>query len=62
LQPARSNSSKKRNAADYDPLLRVTSLDAIAAVAEARVALQRFGAATPDQREAFLSLLLFPPR
>ena len=53
---------QKRNAADYDPLIRVKSSDATTAIAFARGAVRRFNAADPGQRETFLSLLLFPPR
>jgi hypothetical protein len=52
----------KRHSADYDPLTRVKTSDAEVAIILARTALRRFSAATPVKREAFLSLLLFPPR
>jgi hypothetical protein len=53
---------QKRHAADYAPLIRVLTSDAIVAVRMARAALTRFNNASPARREAFLSLLLFPPR
>jgi hypothetical protein len=53
---------EKRHSADYDPLIRVRTSDAALAVSTARAAIQRFGGAPAVQREAFLSLLLFPPR
>jgi hypothetical protein len=53
---------EKRHAADYDPLIRVKSLDALLAVSTARNALNRFQRASAGRRKAFLSLLLFPPR
>jgi hypothetical protein len=53
---------QRRHAADYDSMVRVKSADAILAATTARAALQRLQSASPSQREAFLSLLLFPPR
>lgn len=53
---------EKRHAADYDPLIRVKSLDAALAISTARAALERFKKASATRRKAFLSLLLFPPR
>jgi hypothetical protein len=52
----------KRNAADYDPLLRYRLSDALLAIGAARDALVRFKAADGTQREAFLALLVFKPR
>jgi hypothetical protein len=52
----------KRHSADYDPLIRVKTSDAQLAITVARAALKRFNAVAPAEREAFLSLLLFPPR
>jgi uncharacterized protein (UPF0332 family) len=51
-----------RHAADYDPLERVQSLDAVSAVNAARAAWARFNQADETEKQAFLSLLLFPPR
>lgn len=53
---------EKRHTADYDPGVRVKSLDAKLAISSARAALSRFREAKDAEREAFLSLLLFPPR
>ena len=53
---------QKRNAADYDPMIRVRMSDAILAISTARAALQRFNRASSRRRNAFLSLLMFPPR
>jgi hypothetical protein len=53
---------ERRHAADYDPSIRVTSLEARLAVETARSALVRFKKATKTRREAFLTLLIFPPR
>jgi hypothetical protein len=53
---------QKRHAADYDPMIRVRTSDAILAVRTARAALARFNKASSTRRKAFLSLLLFPPR
>jgi uncharacterized protein (UPF0332 family) len=53
---------EKRHLADYDPQFRVTKSDALLTISTARTALSRFDSAPPDQQQAFLSLLLFPPR
>lgn len=53
---------KNRYAADYDPLRRFKTSDAILAVQTARTALRRFHQASPSRRQAFLTLLLFQPR
>jgi hypothetical protein len=53
---------QKRHSADYDPMIRVKSADAVIAARTARAAVARFGAANATEREAFLSLLAFPPR
>lgn len=53
---------QKRNSADYDPAYRVRRGDAAAAVKLARSALTQFQGSEADQRVAFLTLLLFPPR
>lgn len=52
----------KRNSADYDPLHWVQKADAMAAIASARKAIERFAAAPADQKQLFLALLAFPPR
>lgn len=51
-----------RYAADYDPLTFFKRSDAFAAVRTARQAAHRFADAGVGNREAFLALLLFPPR
>jgi hypothetical protein len=53
---------EKRHLADYDPMYRVRTSDAVLAVATGRAALSRFRRATRAQRRAFVSLLLFSPR
>lgn len=51
----------KRHSADYDPMIRLTALDAQMAIRTARRALTLFSLARRDRR-IFLMLLLFPPR
>src|SRR5262249_10623957 len=53
---------QKRHAADYDPMKSMTRSDAMAAVATARAAFTYFLAASDEDRDALLSLLLFEPR
>lgn len=53
---------ERRHEADYDPLVRVRTADAMLAVRSARSALRRFAKATPACRKRFLALLLFQPR
>jgi hypothetical protein len=53
---------EKRISADYDPLKRYRSSEAVTAVATARNGLNRFKSATDAEREAFLALLVFKPR
>lgn len=53
---------EKRHAADYDPMIKMKTADALVAVRTARSALRRFSRASSSRRQAFLSLLLFPPR
>jgi hypothetical protein len=53
---------QQRHAADYDPRLRVDLSDAVVALATARRAMRCWEAAPADERSAFLTLLLFPPR
>jgi len=53
---------KKRVDADYDPLFRVTTSDAVLAIEMGRNAIARLKAANRAQRKTFLSLVLFPPR
>lgn len=53
---------ERREAADYDPLETFNRSAARFAINQGRSALHRFEAATKSDRDAFLSLLLFPPR
>lgn len=53
---------EQRHSADYDPLPRYRTSDARAVIATARVAIQKFTAVAPDERKAFLFLILFPPK
>jgi hypothetical protein len=48
--------------ADYNPARQLSPTDALGAVSRARPAVANFQAATPEQREAFLTLLAFKPR
>ena len=53
---------EKRHLADYDVMIRMNKSDAILAVKTAKAALRYFANASTTQRQAFLILLLFPPR
>jgi hypothetical protein len=53
---------EKRLEANYDPAPRFKTADAKIAIEAARSAIARFGGAQQDQRKAFLTLLLCPPR
>jgi hypothetical protein len=53
---------ERRHAADYDPMIRMKTSDALFAIKTAQAAVQRFGKASAAHRHAFLSLLVFPPR
>ncbi len=53
---------QKRHRADYDPMVRVRTSDAVSAVNTARAAVRKLLNAPPADRRAFLTLLLFPPR
>jgi uncharacterized protein (UPF0332 family) len=53
---------QKRHTADYDPMVRMTRSDAVAAITTARASLAYFYAASNNDKTAFLSLLLFEPR
>lgn len=57
-----SELQEERHSADYDPRYVVASTAAVFAVRQARAALDSFRAASEEQRNAFLALLLFPPR
>jgi len=53
---------EKRHRADYNPEPRFRTSEAKAVIGTARSAVQRFGEASPDDRKAFLTLLICPPR
>jgi hypothetical protein len=53
---------QQRHSADYDPLIRVNTSNAVAAITLARAALRHFRSSGASEREAFLMLLLFEPR
>jgi hypothetical protein len=53
---------EKRHSADYDPLIRVKTVDALLAVGIGRSAVARLGKASAQRRKRFLSLRMFPPR
>lgn len=53
---------ERRHAADYDPLFRARTAEALLAVATSRAALDKFRRAPRVQRRAFVALLLFSPR
>ena len=53
---------EKRHTADYDPSVRFTTVDGQLAIMAARRAIERLAALRRDERQIFLTLLLFPPR
>jgi uncharacterized protein (UPF0332 family) len=53
---------EKRHTADYDPLARVRTADALLAIRTGRRALEHFTRASTESRKRFLALLVFPPR
>lgn len=53
---------EKRHLADYDPLFRARTSDAVSAVGTSRTALSLLRGANRLQRKALLSLLVFVPR
>ena len=53
---------ERRHSADYDPLFRAKTSDAVLAIATARKAVDRFRSAGRTQRRTFVSLIVFPPR
>jgi hypothetical protein len=53
---------EKRYSADYDPLFKTIRSDALLTIKAARSAIELFEAAPIDEREHFLSLLLFPSK
>ncbi len=62
LATAVTELQEKRHSADYDPLFRVRTSDAVLAVATGRTALVRLRSANRTRRKAFLSLVVFSPR
>jgi hypothetical protein len=52
---------EKREAADYDPSLKFRIADAVQLVQTAQSAIGRFQSAPPEERRAFLALLVFGP-
>lgn len=53
---------QQRHAADYDPEQRFKPSEAEALIDVARTAVRQWSTADPEEREAFLMLLMFPPR
>jgi hypothetical protein len=53
---------QKRPLADYDPLFRVQTSDAILAIATCRAAIVRFRSSPRPRKKAFLALAVFSPR
>ena len=53
---------EKRHKADYDPRYRVSTSDAVLAVATGRTALSLLTNANRTRKKAFLSVVVFPPR
>ena len=53
---------EKRHTADYNPQPRFKTVDAKLAIGAARSAIGRFKRANQENRKAFLTLLLCPPR
>jgi hypothetical protein len=53
---------ERRHTADYDPMVQMKQSDAILLTKTARAALARFQADNSDERETFLTLVLFEPR
>jgi hypothetical protein len=62
LSTAVEDLQERRNAADYDPLFRATTADAVSAVGTARGATRLLKSMTRSQRRAFLALVVFPAR
>jgi uncharacterized protein (UPF0332 family) len=56
------NLQQERHYADYHPTIRFDEPRARQAVSTARIAIKAFEDSTAEQREAFLTLLLFKPR
>ena len=62
LQTAALWLQQQRHSADYDPIPRFRTADALTAIEQARTALSHFHTAPAKQRHALLWLLLFRPR
>jgi uncharacterized protein (UPF0332 family) len=56
------NLQQERHYADYHPTAPFDDARAKQAIADARIAIKAFEGATPEERDAFLTLLLFKPR
>jgi hypothetical protein len=57
-----SDLQQQRNTADYDPGQTIEASNATAWVVLARTAIRHWASASAEEQEAFLLLLLFPPR
>jgi uncharacterized protein (UPF0332 family) len=57
-----ANLQLARHYADYHPTVQFDQVRASQAVEDARIAIKAFEDSTDEQREAFLTLLLFKPR
>lgn len=53
---------ERRHEADYNPLIKVKTADALLAIRTARSALRRFDRTPAAKRKRFLTLLVFQPR
>jgi uncharacterized protein (UPF0332 family) len=53
---------EKRHTADYDPMVQMKQSDAMLLTRTARAALTKFQTADVEERNMFLTLLLFEPR
>jgi hypothetical protein len=56
------NLQEERHRADYHPIARFDEARTLQAISNARDAIRHFEAASVEQRESFLTLLLFVPR
>lgn len=52
----------KRNTADYDPSVRLKTVDALASIRAVEAALRRLARSEAAAKRAFLVMLLFPPK
>lgn len=53
---------EQRHTADYDPLVRLKTIDAKSIIATARTVILQFNSSPALERKSFLFLLLFPPK